>query len=115
MQRLTELDRKIASGICPILIEIARRGDETVTYGNLIELTKTANPNDEDIQRVWQLGFGRRLDALRILTEPRSWPDLSSLVVGKVSKECGRGFPGHGPTERKKVWAFDWSSVPNGL
>jgi hypothetical protein len=48
-----------------------------------------------------------------LFTAQRELPDLTSLVINKVSGECGTGFTNHfNPlAAREKVFACDWNTV----
>jgi len=110
-QRFTQLDLLIAKPLYSMLVELARNGGDTITYGDLVRLARAEYPGIDAIQRMIPRGVGRRLEAVRAFTRSRGYPDITSLVVQQDSGECGSGFFGNGATTRAEVKAFDWSSV----
>jgi hypothetical protein len=109
----TQTDVELALAFYSVLVEVARRREEKLTYGRLVELAKSQFPTNEVVQRAIPIGVGRRLDFVRAFTEQRGLPDLSSLVVNKSTNECGVGFTRNfdPASVRAEVFAFDWSGV----
>lgn len=109
---ITQIDVQLASAYYPILVELARH-KQNITYGELVERAKAEYPNKPVVQKAIAISAGRRLDLVRLFTDERSLPDLTSLVINKGSGECGNGFTDHfDPVlTRQKVFAFDWSAV----
>ena len=109
----TETDVELALAFYSVLVEVARRREEKVTYGQLVDLAKSRFPTNETVQRAIPVGVGRRLDFVRAFTERRGLPDLSSLVVNKSTNECGVGFTKNfDPAKvRAEVFTFDWREV----
>lgn len=112
MSNITPNDLTLASAYFPLLVEVAKdRG--LITYSMLVEQAKIAYPKNTVVQNAIPVSTGRRLDVVRLFTRERNYPDLTSLVVGKGSGECGVGFTRSFDPEtvRKQVYEFDWSEV----
>jgi hypothetical protein len=110
--RITPTDVMLASTYYPILVDLAKH-KQCVTYGDLVERAKVVYPHRNAVQNAIAVSTGRRLDVVRMFTEKRDLPDLTSLVINKTSSECGSGFTKHFDpvATREKVFAFDWSKV----
>jgi len=115
---ITLLDVQLASAFYPILVDHARGespgSTPTITYEQLAEIAKARNPDKPEIQRAAiAIGVGRRLDVVRMFTNERQLPDLTSLVVSKTDGECGSGFTRHFDpiAAREQVRKFDWTGV----
>jgi hypothetical protein len=104
---LTNIDLEVASIYYPILIAKAKSGS-TVTYGELVQLAKELHPGNVTIQNAIPVSIGRRLDVVRIFTNERSLPDVTSLVINASTKV---------PSQprliavQSSVFAFDWTNV----
>jgi hypothetical protein len=113
-KNLTLTDVRLAAAYYPILLEIARdrKVGSVITYGDLVTTAKERYPENETVQNAIPVSTGRRLEIVRLFTNDRSYPDLSSLVVNSKG-ECGSGFTDrYDPeTARKAVYGFDWSGV----
>ncbi len=109
---VTIVDIELASAYYPILLQVAKR-NEIITYGDLVANAKLLNSSNATVQNAIAVSAGRRLDVVRIFTDERDLPDLTSLVVNKTEGECGSGFlRSFDPIAvRSKVYGFDWSSV----
>lgn len=85
----------------------------TITYGDLVEKAKEAYPNDKFIESALAVSIGRRLDTLREFTRQHQVPDLSALVVNKITRDNGVGFTRSfdGELVRKEISQFDWNSL----
>ncbi len=105
-------DVQLASAYYPILVDLASH-KHCLTYGELVERAKVKYPDRAVVQKAIAVSTGRRLDVVRMFTEERGLPDLTSLVISKGSGECGSGFTAHFDpvATREKVFAFDWSAV----
>ncbi len=109
-QRLTEADLEIGRIYYGMLIEQAR-GGQMVTYGDLVERAKARHPENEFVQRAIAVSAGRRLEAVRVFTNQRGYPDLTSLVVNASTGEVGSAFGTDPISRRAEVAVFDWSSI----
>lgn len=109
---VTLTDVQLASAYYPILVDLAKR-KHRLTYGELIARAKAEYPSRPVVQKAIAVSTGRRLDVVRLFTDERSLPDLTSLVINKGSGECGTGFTKHFDpvAARERVFAFDWSTV----
>jgi hypothetical protein len=109
---VTLIDVQLASAYYPILVDLAKH-KHCLTYGELVERAKTEYPDQPVVQKAIAVSTGRRLDVVRMFTEERSLPDLTSLVINKGLGECGSGFTDHFDpvATREKVFGFDWSAV----
>jgi hypothetical protein len=109
---VTLVDVQLASAYYPILVDLARH-KHCLTYGELVERAKRENPDRPVVQKAIAVSTGRRLDVVRIFTSERDLPDLTALVIGKASGECGVGFTrSFDPrATREQVFDFDWSAV----
>ena len=109
--RITLIDLVLAAAYYPILIDIAMIKDR-IEYGKLVLRAKEENPKNDDIQNAIAVNTGRRLDVVRVFTDERDFPDLTSLVVNKSTGECSAAYlKFFDPVaERDKVYKFDWNS-----
>ena len=109
---VTLIDVQLASAYYPILVDLAKH-KHCLTYGELVERAKAEYPDRAFVQKAIAVSTGRRLDVVRMFTEERELPDLTSLVINKALGECGTGFTDHFDpvATREKVFAFDWSTV----
>lgn len=109
---ITLIDVQLASAYYPILVDLAKH-KHCLTYGELVDRAKTEYPDRTVVQKAIAVSTGRRLDVVRMFTEERELPDLTSLVINKGLGECGSGFTDHFDpvAAREKVFAFDWSAV----
>ncbi|MBY0292120.1 MAG: hypothetical protein K2W92_02395 [Alphaproteobacteria bacterium] len=109
---ITLIDLQLASVYYAILIDLAKHKN-CLTYGELVERAKQEYLDRPVVQKAIAVSAGRRLDVVRLFTDERELPDLTSLVIGKASGECGTGFTNHFDPKktREKVFEFDWSDV----
>ena len=105
-------DVKLASIYYPILLDLAQH-KHCLTYGELIEKAKKLHPDNPFAKKALAVSTGRRLDVVRYFTEKHGYPDLSSLIINKVSEECGAGLlRSFDPVKlRAEVFAFDWTTA----
>lgn len=108
--KLTATDLEIGWIYYRILIGNARTG-KMISYGDLVALAKAQHPENEIVQRAIALSAGRRLDAVRVFTNERGYPDITSLVVNGATGEVGAAFGTDPVARRAEVAAFDWTSV----
>lgn len=108
--KLTATDLEIGWIYYRILIGNARTG-KMISYGDLVALAKAQHPENEIVQRAIALSAGRRLDAVRVFTNERGYPDITSLVVNGATGEVGAAFGTDPVAQRAEVAAFDWTSV----
>ena len=111
---VTLLDVQLASAFYPILVELAKK-QQRISYKELLVRAKSRYPNNDAVQRAIVVSIGRRLNAVRIFTNARGYPDLTCLIVNQGTRECGDAYtntfdPG---MARQRVFAFDWSTVTN--
>lgn len=85
----------------------------TLTYSALVAQAKAVYPNDEFANGAIPVSSGRRLDALREFAKKHQVPDLSALVVNKVTGKNGCGFTRSfdGEVVRQEIAQFDWGSL----
>lgn len=109
---VTLTDVQLASAYYPILVDLAKH-KHCLTYGELVERAKGEYPGHPVVQKAIAVSTGRRLDVVRMFTNERVLPDLTSLVINKGSGECGSGFTRHFDpvAARERVFDFDWSTV----
>lgn len=109
---VTVIDVQLAASYYPILVDLAKH-KHCITYAELVARAKRDYPAKEVVQKAIATSTGRRLDVVRMFTEERNLPDLTSLVINKNSGECGVGFTAHFDPKaaRDAVFAFDWSTV----
>ena len=109
---VTSTDLQVASAFYPILVEQAGLR-ETITYGDLVLAAKARFPASETVQKSIATSAGRKLDVVRLFTNERDLPDLSSIVVNAGTGEVGAAYSEHfDPVERRKaVFEFDWSKA----
>ncbi|TCM07513.1 hypothetical protein [Sphingomonas sp. PP-CC-3G-468] len=108
--RLTRTDVEIGRIYYGILIDRARSG-QLLSYGELVAAAKTAHPDNEFVQRAIAVSAGRRLEAVRVFTKERGYPDITGLVVNGSTGEVGSAFGTDPVAGRAEIAAFDWSSV----
>ena len=112
--RRTEKDLELARAYFQVLVDLARTKEgETITYGELVRQAQSREPTNATVQRAIATTAGRRLDALREFTAARGMPDLSALVVNKVTRRNGKAYQKtyDGDAIRAEIRAFDWTSV----
>ena len=109
---ITLNDVQLAAAYYPILIDLAKH-KHCLTYGELVEKAKEIYPEKDYVKNAIPVSAGRKLDVVRIFTNERNLPDVTSLIINKSQGECGSGFTGSfDPVEaRSKVFAYDWSEV----
>jgi len=109
---ITLNDVQLAALYYPILIDLAKH-KHCLTYGELVDKAKELYPEKEIVQNAIAVSAGRKLDVVRLFTDERGMPDLTSLIISKTTGECGSGFTDHFDPEaaRKKVFDFDWTDV----
>lgn len=111
-ENITTLDVQLGAVYYPLLISYAKK-QKTVTYGDLVNHAQKEFPDNQIVKNAIAVSTGRRLNVVRIFTKSRGMPDLSALVIGKSSQECGVGFTqAFDPVAvRKEIFEFDWSAV----
>ena len=105
-------DVRLASAYYPILIDLAKH-KQLLTYSELVAKAKEIYPEKAEVQNAIAVSTGRKLDVVRIFTAERELPDLTCLIIGKGSGECGIGFTQYFDpvATRETVFGFDWSAV----
>ncbi|WP_323845692.1 hypothetical protein [Microbulbifer magnicolonia] len=111
-KNVTLTDVQLAAAYYPILIGLAKH-KHCMTYGELVDKAKAEYPERPEVQNAIAVSAGRRLDIVRLFTDERELPDLTSLIINKGSGECGSGYTQHyNPVQaREEVYARDWSNV----
>ncbi|MFC1560321.1 hypothetical protein ACFL3W_00080 [Pseudomonadota bacterium] len=107
-------DVQLAEAYYPILVDLATHNQRlTLTYGELIDEAKKIYPGKVCVQNAIPVSTGRKLAVVRMFTNERNLPDVTSLIINKGDGECGSGFTDHFNPEnaRSKVYAYDWSGV----
>lgn len=112
IKNLTLNDIQLAAAYYPVLVDQAKL-KEPITYGELVAKAKQLNPGNTVVQNAIATSAGRKLSAVRKFTNAQNYPDLTSLVIGKGSGDCGGAYTDNFDPEevRKEVFAFDWSNV----
>lgn len=114
-QNITLLDVRLARIYLPFLVELARQKD-VWTYTELVEAAKKKHLDLPYVQNSIPVSAGRRLEVIRLYCAEEGIPDLASLVISKVSGECGSFYVEHFDpvAARRAVYARDWSGdVPD--
>jgi len=109
-QNMTTADIEIGRIYYGLLIDRAPSG-RLLSYGDLVAAAKAAHPDNEFVQRAIAVSAGRRLEAVRVFTNQRAYPDITSLVVNASTGEVGSAFGTDPVARRAEIAAFDWSSV----
>jgi hypothetical protein len=111
MNKRTLADIALAKVYFEILVNFAKsnRG-QTIQYGQLVAKAKELYPQNTFVVGAIPTNIGRRLDALREFTAKHKVPDLSALVVNRVTGENGVGFNRSfdGEVVRQQIADFDW-------
>jgi len=107
---MTTADIEIGRIYYGLLIDRAPSG-RLLSYGDLVAAAKAAHPDNEFVQRAIAVSAGRRLEAVRVFTNQRAYPDITSLVVNASTGEVGSAFGTDPVARRAEIAAFDWSSV----
>lgn len=114
--RITENDLILAEAYFKILVQVAR-ARTTIFYSELVAKAKEAFPENSTVQNAIATSAGRKLNVVRMFTNEKGLPDLSSLVINKSSNECGEGFlKNFSPEEiRASVFKYPWEAVDTGF
>ena len=111
-ESVTAIDIALAAAYYPLLKEqaVAR---QLISYGALVDLAKQRYPGDPTVQNAIAVSTGRRLNVVRLFTQSKNLPDLTSLVINKGTEECGEGFTRTFDPEqaRAEVFDFNWGAV----
>jgi len=112
MSEVTLNDVQLASAYYPILVAQAKK-KQTITYGKLVKAAKQHYPDLPHVQKAIATSCGRKLHSVRLFTNERGYPDLTSLVVNASKGQCGDNYTKHFDPDkvRAEVLAFDWSDV----
>ena len=111
-KNITLNDVQLAAAYYPILIDLAKH-KHCLTYGELVDRAKEEHSENEVVQNAIAISAGRKLDVVRLFTNERKLPDVTSLVINKDRGECGKMFTDHfdPKTTRDKVYKYDWEEV----
>jgi hypothetical protein len=109
---VTATDVHLAKTYFGVLVEVAKQ-QKTIPYGQLVQEAKTRYPNDQIVQNAIPVSTGRRLNVVRLFTNQKALPDLTSLAISKSTEECGAGFlKSFDPEQaRRLVFAHDWNAL----
>ncbi|XAZ48667.1 hypothetical protein AAHB44_19630 [Pseudomonas simiae] len=97
-ENITLIDVQLASVYYPILVDLAKH-KHCLTYSELVDRAQCENPDHPVVQNAIPVSTGRRLDVVRLFTNERGLPDLTSLVISKSSGG---------------VWQFFYSTLRSG-
>ena len=106
IKNITEADIELSKVYFTLLVEVAIR-KETISYGDLVELSKKRYKS-KTVQKSLTRTIGRRLEVLRIHTDAFKLPDVSSLCFNVVSNKSGDAYHLDPEKERKKVYRTHW-------
>ncbi|MBA1431047.1 hypothetical protein IFT37_09080 [Pseudomonas fluorescens] len=111
-ENVTLIDVQLASVYYPILVDLAKH-KHCLTYTELVDRAKHEHPDSEVVQNAIPVSTGRRLDVVRLFTDERELPDLTSLVISKSTGECGSFFTRHFDpmAAREQVFSYDWNTA----
>ncbi|ODS04564.1 hypothetical protein [Vibrio scophthalmi] len=111
-KNITLNDVQLAAIYYPILIDLARH-KHCLTYGELVKRAQEEHPTKEYVQNAIAVSTGRKLDVVRLFTDDRDLPDVTSLIINKGKGECGSGFTEYFDPKaaREIVFSYDWSLV----
>lgn len=110
----TLLDIELARLYFEVLVDFAKtQPGKTIQYAQVVQMANDRFPNNPYLKSAIPTSMGRRLDALREFTAQKKIPDLSSLVVNKITGDNGEGFKKSfdGEGIRQQVSVFNWSEV----
>lgn len=112
IKNLTLNDIQIAAAYYPVLVDQAKL-KEPIPYGKLVAKAKQLNPDNTVVQNAIATSAGRKLSAVRKFTDAQNYPDLTSLVIGKRTRDCGGAYTDNFDPKkvREEVFAFDWGNV----
>jgi hypothetical protein len=109
-KNVTKNDVQLASAYYPILVDLAKN-QKCITYSELVEKAKETHLDNPVVKNAIAVSTGRKLDVVRIFTNGRNLPDLTSLIISKGSTTPGLGFPGDPKRAKAEVFAHDWSAI----
>ncbi|AZE90101.1 hypothetical protein [Pseudomonas orientalis] len=111
-ENVTLIDVQLASVYYPILVDLAKH-KHCLTYTELVDRAQHENPDNEVVRNAIPVSTGRRLDVVRLFTDERGLPDLTSLVISKGTGECGSFFTRHFDpvAARAQVFSYDWNTA----
>lgn len=114
IKNLTLNDIQIAAAYYPVLVDQAKL-KESIPYGELVAKAKQLNPGNTVVQNAIATSAGRKLSAVRKFTDAQNYPDLTSLVIGKRTRDCGGAYTDNFDPKkvREEVFAFNWGNVSN--
>ena len=106
-KNITSTDIELSKVYFTLLVEVSLRG-ETISYGELVELSKQRYKKIKDVQKGVAVTVGRRLEVLRQHTDKFKLSDISCLCVSKGSNKSGDAYHLDSEKERKKVYKTNW-------
>jgi hypothetical protein len=81
-ENITLNDVQLAAAYYPLLIDLAKH-KHCLTYGELVDQAKETYPDLEYVQNAIAVSTGRKLDVVRMFTNERELPDVTSLIINK--------------------------------
>ena len=116
MKNITSSDITLAKAYFTILVETAIK-KTTITYGDLVSLSKERYSDDKEIAGGIATKAGRRLEVLRDHTDLFDLADISCLVVNAGTQEAGDAYHLKEKAEslRLAVYETEWLDYYAGI
>lgn len=116
MKNITSSDITLAKAYFTILVETAIK-KTTITYGDLVSLSKERYSDDKEIADGIATKAGRRLEVLRDHTDLFDLADISCLVVNAGTQEAGDAYHLKEKAEslRLAVYETEWLDYYAGI
>ena len=109
IKKITSTDIALAKAYFTILVETAIKRT-TISYGDLVAISKERFPSDGEITSGVPAKAGRRLEVLRKHTDLFDLSDISCLAVSASSQEVGDAYhlKKEVKTTRSAVYETHW-------
>lgn len=105
---LSDRDVHLAEAYFPYLIKQAIN-KQTITFGDLLDLSKQDHPYDKIVQNAIPVSTGRRLEVIRLIIEPLGLPDITSWVVNATFDNSEAYLEDFDPDKERQASAgIDW-------
>jgi hypothetical protein len=116
MKNITSSDITLAKAYFTILVETAIK-KTTISYGDLVSLSKERYSDDKEIAGGIATTAGRRLEVLRDHTDLFGLADISCLVVNAGTQEAGDAYHLKEKAEslRLAVYETEWLDYYAGI
>ena len=116
IKNITSSDITLAKAYLTILVETAIK-KTTISYGDLVSLSKERYSDDKEIAGGTATTAGRRLEVLRIHTDLFELADISCLVVNASTQEAGDAYHLKEEVEllRLAVYDTEWLDYYAGI